>query len=727
MPPLTPGSIIGKYEILHELGRGGMGIVYLAKDTSLDRAVALKILNPALSLDDEFNRRFMIEARSIAAIAHPNVVHLNSFERIDGHLLVDTEYMESGALHECLIPGSVPPPQALVIIAAVLEALACCHEQGIIHRDVKPSNILFDHRGCVKLADFGLAKAYSSAMAQFSHQTTTGVFLGSPAYAPPEAWEDTVPTPAWDLYSAGVVLYELLSGAPPYSGRTPMSILREIVAKPTPRLSDTMKDASFPLTDFVADLMRTNRDERIQSAEEALRRLKQLPEASVLRKNQDRTVIDTIARQRTRPTPTIASRPPGQRRRIRVAGAVALALICLAILYAGYRMNTEPPATGGAIPINNSALRGTLFPDPDSLRDRVRVANGKAIETYDIYIADDGRVIPGAWLIEPSATTGAMGIYSVTPAMAMALTSQPNTNDTLTLTGGWASFADKSGSQLLHGTASGTARWIEPNRILSAKIDFTTSQNGAHWTWHVDATRRQELASATRFILDLENDALIQPLLLQEMRPRHFAWANAFCDILPAIPSESIRIPLPRSLDSVVIDGKPADAIWQNDSPPGVVLDGRPSALGATLRVRPTADGVAFFLSSRRAPQGETRIEIGLLTQLSIPVSASDVWNARFENGNWSQRQRSSRGQEARWTGDWIAVESRANGEWGFEFLIPNASLNVTTLPANGVVWRINCTVSEVIATDSVRPWMQIGYPVVSESHHGALLFFRSE
>jgi serine/threonine-protein kinase len=195
-----------------------MGVVYLAEDLVLQRKVALKILYPALSSDEEFIERFRQEARLVSGVVDPHVVHINNLEVVEHRLAIDMEYVDGLPLNRYIAQEFVTPAVALRITRDMLRGLSACHYHGLVHCDIKPSNVLLPTRGQAKLADFGLAHAYSSCLdTPARDKSTTGLLFGTPIYSPPEMWDGAKPSPASDLFSVGVVLYEMLSGQVPYS------------------------------------------------------------------------------------------------------------------------------------------------------------------------------------------------------------------------------------------------------------------------------------------------------------------------------------------------------------------------------------------------------------------------------------------------------------------------------------------------------------------------------
>lgn len=207
---------LGAYEVLALIGRGGMGAVYRARQRSLDRLVAIKVLPLEASADELFAARFQSEARLLARLQHPNIVAVyDSGSTADGHLYLVMELVEGSDLSQMIRAGKLPSPQSLEIVARVCDALQYAHQRGIIHRDIKPSNILFSTDGVVKVADFGLAKLHDTADPIANPQTLTGMVMGTPEYMAPEQRLGGAVDQRADIYSLGVLFYEMLTGQVP--------------------------------------------------------------------------------------------------------------------------------------------------------------------------------------------------------------------------------------------------------------------------------------------------------------------------------------------------------------------------------------------------------------------------------------------------------------------------------------------------------------------------------
>ena len=228
--PLTGRLLDGRYAVTARIAHGGMATVYRATDTRLDREVALKVMHAELARDEEFVRRFIGEAKSVARLSHQNVVAVFDQGADGPFLYLAMEYVPGRTLKQLLRDsGRFSPATALEIMAGVLDGLAAAHASGIVHRDVKPENVLVTADGRIKVADFGLSRALSAA-----GHTRAGLLIGTVAYVPPEQVTGGTTGPRGDVYSAGVMLFELLTGRLPFTGDTPLSIAYQHVNTDVP-------------------------------------------------------------------------------------------------------------------------------------------------------------------------------------------------------------------------------------------------------------------------------------------------------------------------------------------------------------------------------------------------------------------------------------------------------------------------------------------------------------
>jgi serine/threonine protein kinase/DNA-binding NarL/FixJ family response regulator len=263
-PPL---HLQDRYRLVERLGQGSMGIVYRAHDDTLDRDVAIKFLLPERIAGGEASARFLREARVVARLSHPNIMTLYDVGReSDWHYLV-LEYIPGQDLHAAMVErgGPFPVHEALHAIRGALSALACAHAQGIVHRDVKPENIMLTPDGQVKVTDFGLALARGDV-----RLTQEGLIVGTVLYLAPEAVAGKPADRRTDLYAMGAVLYELLTGRPPFAGDDPLAIISQILN--TPLTPPRALDASIPpeMEQVVVKLLAKDPNDRYSSAEEVL-------------------------------------------------------------------------------------------------------------------------------------------------------------------------------------------------------------------------------------------------------------------------------------------------------------------------------------------------------------------------------------------------------------------------------------------------------------------------
>ena len=253
----------GRYRIQRKLGAGGMADVYLAEDQELGRRVAIKILNSRHGNDDQFIERFRREAKNAAALNHPNIVSIYDRGEAEDTYYIAMEFLDGRTLKELIISrGAAPINVAIEYARQILSALRFAHRHGIVHRDIKPHNVLVDGEGRVKVTDFGIARAGTSQM------TETGSIVGTAQYLSPEQARGGEVDPRSDLYSLGVVLYELLTGKTPFDGETPVEIaMKHLSTTPKPP-SSLRPDVPRELDMVVLRALAKNPDDRYQSADE---------------------------------------------------------------------------------------------------------------------------------------------------------------------------------------------------------------------------------------------------------------------------------------------------------------------------------------------------------------------------------------------------------------------------------------------------------------------------
>lgn len=221
------GTVFGDYELLEEIARGGMGVVYRAVQTSVNRVVALKMILSGQLASEEEVRRFHSEAEAAALLDHPNIVPVFDVGEHDGRHYFSMAYVDGDSLSDRLRDGPLPPAEAARFVRTIADAVACAHEHGVIHRDLKPSNVLIDRNGSPRVTDFGLARQLESD----SHLTATGQVMGTPSYMPPEqaAGSTSQIDVRSDVYSLGAILYSLVTGRPPFQAAHIVETLRQVI------------------------------------------------------------------------------------------------------------------------------------------------------------------------------------------------------------------------------------------------------------------------------------------------------------------------------------------------------------------------------------------------------------------------------------------------------------------------------------------------------------------
>lgn len=303
--PATPSILAGRYKFVRTIARGGMSIIYLAQDIRLDRPVAVKVLFAGLAHNPAFVERFRREARSAAKLNHPHIVKVYDSGQDGNIYFIVMEYLEGMSLSEVLRrEGSLGIETSMKIAEDVAEALSEAHKQGVIHRDIKPGNIIFVPSTGLKVADFGIARAISGSV---SDLTQAGTVMGTATYFSPEQAKGEAVDYRTDLYSLGVVLFEMLSGKPPFHGDSPISVAYQHVQTRPPVLMKTIEGIPGALSDVVSRLLSKDPDARYQDAGQLQNDLRAIRKSGHLMLN---------AQDQRSPSPQLASaappRPPTQ-------------------------------------------------------------------------------------------------------------------------------------------------------------------------------------------------------------------------------------------------------------------------------------------------------------------------------------------------------------------------------------------------------------------------------
>jgi eukaryotic-like serine/threonine-protein kinase len=273
------GTRLGNYEIVQRFGEGGMAAVYKARQTNIKRDVAVKVILPNLASREEFTKRFEREAETSAGLSHPHIVKVFDYGSVKGFHLrlmegsqgIDPrkevyylvmELLTGGSLEQKLRGGPMPVNQILPIVHQVASALDYAHGKGVIHRDLKPPNILFDAQGNAFLTDFGIAKM----LVDTAPITQEGMTMGTPFYMPPEQWESENMGPGVDIYALGIVLFEMLTGKLPFTGSTPYKVLHAHMTTPPPSLYSLAPNLPPGLDPVIFRVLAKRPEDRYQNA-----------------------------------------------------------------------------------------------------------------------------------------------------------------------------------------------------------------------------------------------------------------------------------------------------------------------------------------------------------------------------------------------------------------------------------------------------------------------------
>src|SRR6185503_5400490 len=267
MDNLQPGQMLGAYRILNKIGQGGMATVYKAYQPSMDRHVEIKILPGQLADSPEFVKRFQQEARFIAKLEHPHILPVFDYGEDNGITYFVMRYFEAGTLKDKMQVGPLPIQEIDRIFTQLADALGYAHARGIVHRDLKPANALVDSDGNLFLTDFGIAKLLESASPRL---TQTDAIMGTPAYISPEQAQAQTVDQRSDIYSLGIVLYEMVTGRVPFTADTPLAVILKHISDPMPLPSALKTDIPAPIEQVILKALAKEPQDRFATAAEFL-------------------------------------------------------------------------------------------------------------------------------------------------------------------------------------------------------------------------------------------------------------------------------------------------------------------------------------------------------------------------------------------------------------------------------------------------------------------------
>ncbi len=345
----TPGETVGSYRIIEKLGHGGMATVYKAYHAPLDRDVAIKVLHPAFKNDPQFFARFQREARIVAKLEHSNIVPVYDFSEHEGEPYLVMRYVQGDTLKPHLQNGPLSPAETMRIMRPVCNALAYAHNQGVLHRDIKPSNVMLTPDGGVYLTDFGLARMVQAGESTLSQD----MMVGTPQYISPEqAQGERDLDGRTDIYSLGVVLFEMLTGSVPFSGDTPFAVVHDHIYKPLPLPSAVNPDINPDVEKVILRALAKDKNDRFENVQDLWLALEKALGPQIAQA----TTLAKIVEEKPALPPAKES---DKKKFIIAAGAIA-ALLCVC-LFAVILLNSDkekekeqaaiPPKTGQQEPL----------------------------------------------------------------------------------------------------------------------------------------------------------------------------------------------------------------------------------------------------------------------------------------------------------------------------------------------------------------------------------------
>ncbi|MDX1437386.1 MAG: protein kinase, partial [Anaerolineales bacterium] len=342
------GYIFGRYRLHEAIGQGGMASVYKALDSVNDRFVAVKVLSPAMAHHPQFSQRFRREARVVMQLKHRYILPVLDVGEKDGYAYIVMPYMEAGSLAERLVKGPLTPGEAGRLISQVSSALDYAHQNGIVHRDIKPPNIMLDQKGNAFLADFGLAHLHNTSVS-----LTGSAIIGTPAYISPEQSLGRKVTARSDQYSLGIVLYQLATGKVPYNGETPIAILLKHVNEQMPNPRSINPSVPETVENVIIKATAKEPEDRFESVAEMNEVFQAALAYAVDPENNPEPLIvmplaaEEIPEPALEPPPDKVDEPLTRRKRVARMAAVAALLLLLLLAC--------PVASTGMVNILNAA------------------------------------------------------------------------------------------------------------------------------------------------------------------------------------------------------------------------------------------------------------------------------------------------------------------------------------------------------------------------------------
>ena len=695
-----------------------MGVVYLAGDQDLGRRVALKQLDRAVTTGTDFEERFQQEARLVASLQHPSIVQIHNLVRVGDDLAIDMAYVERGSLEDAEEKGGLTVYEALCWTRDVLDALASCHEAGIIHRDVKPSNILLAADGRAMLSDFGLAKLLATHQtSSILTRSTATLFVGTPQYAPPESWDGHEPAPSWDVYSTGMVLYEALAAKLPYDADSPFALIKQMIERPVPPLADVSQSVSAELSALVGHMTNRAPDQRPSNAREALEALEQIPE------------FQGEARQDRAKAHRIAAKPGRRKRHVPHKPGrwlwPALVLVALAVGALAYwaERSARPELRERTSPGHASMKQASA---PDELAPYA-IFNTIVPATQEIW--------PAHWLMAPAGEPGQWDVvaHEATRLWSMRVVEM---DGRYSMDGHWAEYADETARVFRHGSLTGSASWLSANEEMSVSLELHSGQDGSRWTQLLILQRAAQNITPRAFAHRIEEADCIPSLIYNELMPRNLTWAEPVEHLLAEFSGSLATVPrLSGRAGGIELDGRLHEAEWRlgplsGDGLPGRLPGRGPQGDESFMMLR-YGDAGLYIALQTPATIDYPQVSLGLLGLPDVPTGHSPRWSALIDDDEVVASRYVHRGEVRHWDCAWQVGTTLAGMVRQWEVFIPFGG-DAPSAPHAGDRWRINCAVGSPPdangdngATRHSPLWWGDEDP--GRLEHGAVLVFGNE
>jgi len=675
----------GKYLLLKELGRGGMGTVYLAEDTSLGRIVALKVLLPALSADDSFIRRFREEARSVAAVSHPNIVRIHSLDYIDSQYVIDMEYLDGGSLSDLMLREVMTPPRLLHVLSGIIHALAACHQCGIVHRDMKPQNVLVEQNGRVVLTDFGISTAYADHITKAMRRNSScSFFVGTPRYAPPEAWDNSPAGPSWDVYSLGMVIFESLTGNVLYDGASPLEIARKMFLEPMEDISGRLVNVSEELAQLLQEMLSLDPGHRPKDGVELLARLQEVPEwkglGPLTEETMTYTATDAMRRIRNK------KRKERMRKYVGIAFAAVAAIVTLPLLGWGAFWMTQNFLTEVAGPAPQVAAWEEASVSPAIIFQGVTLQENNATSQ------------PTTWYLrdrtQPNEREGL--VFSKDALWGIEVLG--GDDEDFTVAGFAADYRFGGGQGYREARITGTGRPLGRN-THAFNLQFECIASGERWDWTGTLAAHGTLNDDAGFRHALQTADGPQALLFRELIPRRRPWAQMALEGLYPRYERAYEVPiieLPQEADPYETLQA---GVWRQQR---FTTSGRVRsipAVGGAQRARlqavATEHGLHLQIDCPISPEASPFIHISVVPLMAYPVSASPQYVATLGPEGLENAHVYVQGVEQPWHCPWQGKKARNGDQLQAEVYIPSLGMRGAPIPGENVYWFLNVSISE--------------------------------